>query len=120
MSYTTFRYDNLHFSQPSISAGRVSQVSLTVTNSGSRAGDEVVQLYVHQDHTSLKRPVKQLEGFKGIALQPGESQTVTFPIGFEQVKFWKGGRWKMEPGNLSVMIGASSEDIRLKGDLALR
>jgi len=120
LSYTTFRYADLRFSKKSIAAGEVSQVSVTVTNSGSRAGDEVVQLYVHQDYTSLKRPVKQLEGFRRISLDPGEAQTVTFPIGFEQVKFWKNGRWQMEAGKIAVMIGASSEDIRLNGELVLR
>jgi len=120
LSYTTFRYADLRFSKKSIAAGEVSQVSVTVTNSGFRAGDEVVQLYVHQDYTSLKRPVKQLEGFRRISLDPGEAQTVTFPIGFEQVKFWKNGRWQMEAGKIAVMIGASSEDIRLNGELVLR
>ena len=74
---------------------------MIVTNTGSRKGDEVVQLYVHQDYTSLKRPVEQLEGFKRITLNPGEKQTVQFSIGFDQVKFWKAGRWQMEPGKLT-------------------
>jgi len=120
LSYTSFQYDNLQFNTKSITAKQVCQVSVTVTNTGTRAGDEVVQLYVHQDHTSLKRPVEQLEGFKRITLRAGEKQTVSFPVGFEQVKFWKDGGWQMEPGSLSVMIGSSSQDIRLNGSLALK
>ena len=120
LSYTTFQYDNLRFSAKTITAREVSQVSIVVTNTGSRQGDEVVQLYVHQDYTSLKRPVEQLEGFKRITLNPGERQTVIFPIGFEQVKFWKAGRWQMEPGKLTVLIGASSQDIRLTGSIDLK
>jgi beta-glucosidase len=79
-----------------------------------------VQLYIHQDHTTLKRPVEELEGFERISLQPGEKKAVTFPIGFEQVKFWKEGRWQMESGDLSILVGSSSQDIRLRGKLVLR
>jgi beta-glucosidase len=119
LSYTTFKYDNLSFSAKSITAKQVCQVSMTVTNTGSRKGDEVVQLYVHQDYTSLKRPVELLEGFKRITLNPGERQTVQFLIGFDQVKFWKAGRWQLEAGKLAVLIGSSSQDIRLTGDIDL-
>jgi beta-glucosidase len=120
LSYTTFQYDNLRFNAKSITTKEVCQVSMIVTNTGSRKGDEVVQLYVHQDYTSLKRPVEQLEGFKRITLNPGEKQTVIFPLGFEQVKFWKAGRWQMEPGKLTLLIGASSQDIRLTGSIDLK
>jgi len=93
---------------------------MIVTNTGSRKWDEVVQLYVHQDYTSLKRPVEQLEGFKRITLNPGEKQMVIFPIGFDQVKFWKAAKWQMEPGKLTLLIGASSQDIRLTGSIDLK
>jgi beta-glucosidase len=120
LSYTTFRYDKLALSAASIGKGDVALVEATVTNTGARAGDEVVQMYVHQDYTSLKRPVESLKGFARVSLLPGESKTVRFPIGFDQVKFWKDGRWQMEPGDLQVMIGSSSQDIRLKQTLVLR
>lgn len=120
LSYTTFQYGNLRFSAKSITTKEVCQVSMVVSNTGSRKGDEVVQLYVHQDYTSLKRPVEQLEGFKRITLNPGEKQTVVFLIGFDHVKFWKAGRWQMEPGKLTVLIGASSQDIRLTGSIDLK
>jgi beta-glucosidase len=120
LSYTTFRYDKVALSAPSIAKGDVSQVEVTVTNTGTRAGDEVVQMYLHQDYTSLKEPVESLKGFARIMLNPGESRTVRFPVGFDQVKFWKDGRWQMEPGDLNIMIGSSSQDIRLKQTLVLR
>jgi beta-glucosidase len=120
LSYTTFRYDKVSVSVPAIGKGDVAQVEVTVTNAGSRAGDEVVQMYLRQDYTSLKEPVEELKGFARVSLRPGETQTVRFPIGFEQVKFWKDGHWQMEPGDLNIMIGSSSRDIRLKQTLVLK
>ena len=120
LSYTTFRYDKVRLSVPSISRTEVAQVEVTLTNSGSRAGDEVVQMYLHQDYTSLKEPVEELKGFARVSLQPGETRTVSFSIGFDQVKFWKDGQWKMEPGDLNIMIGSSSRDIRLTKTLSLK
>lgn len=84
-----------------------------ITKTGKRDGDEVVQLYIRQDHTSLTRPVMELKGFERIHLKTGERREVTFTLGFDQVKFWKDGRWVSEPGPLKVMIGSSSSDIRL-------
>ena len=120
LSYTTFRYDDMTLSAPSVHSGEVAQVSVKVTNTGALSGDEVVQMYVHQDYTSLKRPVEELKGFQRITLAPGATQTVTFPVGFQQVKFWKDGRWQMEPGELHIMIGSSSQDIRQQQTLLLR
>jgi beta-glucosidase len=120
LSYTTFRYDKVSLSAPSIKERDVAQVEVTVTNSGTRPGDEVVQMYLHQDYTSLKEPIEELKGFARVSLQPGETRTVRFPIGFEQVKFWKDGQWRVEPGELNIMIGSSSQDIRLKQTLVLK
>jgi beta-glucosidase len=120
LSYTTFHYDKVNVSAPSIAKGDVAQVEVTVTNSGKRSGDEVVQMYLRQDYTSLKEPVEQLKGFARVSLQPGETKTVRFPIGFEQVKFWKDGKWQMEPGELNILVGSSSRDIRLTQTLALK
>ena len=120
LSYTTFRYDKVTLSAPSIGKGEVSEVQVSITNTGARAGDEVVQMYVHQDYTSLKEPVEMLKGFARVSLRPGESQTVRFPVGFDQVKFWKDGHWQMEAGELNIMIGSSSQDIRLRQTLLLR
>jgi beta-glucosidase len=117
LSYTTFGYSDLKVDQTSISKEHPANVSVTIQNTGTVAGDEVVQLYIRQDYTSLERPVKELEGFKRITLQPGEKQSVSFPVGFEQVKFWKDGKWVAEPGQINLLIGSSSDDIRLKGSL---
>ncbi len=120
LSYTTFRYDTVSLSAPSIGKGDVAEVAVSITNTGARAGDEVVQMYVHQDYASLKQPVETLKGFARVSLRPGESKTVRFLIGFDQVKFWKDGHWAMEPGELQIMIGSSSQDIRLRQTLLLR
>jgi beta-glucosidase len=117
LSYTTFKYSGLKVSGD-ISRDAAATVSVTIENSGNRAGDEVVQLYLRQDYTSLTRPVKEMKGFERITLQPGEKRTVNFPVGFEQIKFWKEGDWVAEPGTIRLMIGSSSADIRLEGELA--
>lgn len=120
LSYTSFAYSDLKLSQPAIDAHGISRVAVTVTNTGSRPGSEVVQLYLHQDHTSLKRPIEELKGFERISLAPGESRAVSFKIGFDQVKFWKDSHWTMEPGTLAVMLGSASDDIRLDSSLDLK
>jgi beta-glucosidase len=65
----------------------------------------------------VTRPVKELKGFERITLEPGEKRVVSFPVGFEQIKFWKNGGWVAEPGKIRLMIGSSSEDIRVKGEV---
>jgi len=116
LSYTTFRYDGLKISGK-IARDSTATVSATITNTGTREGDEVVQFYTRQDHTSLVRPVMELKGFERITLKPGESKSVSFAIGFDQLKFWKDGRWVAESGSVRIMIGASAEDIRMKGEM---
>jgi beta-glucosidase len=116
LSYTTFKYSDLKVIG-TISRDTAATVSVTVENSGPRAGDEVVQLYVRQDYTSLTRPVKELKGFERVTLQPGEKRMVSFSVGFEQIKFWKDGGWVAEPGTIRTMIGSSAADIRLEGQI---
>jgi len=118
LSYTTFAYSDLRAAGP-ITRTEPGSVTVTVTNTGAREGDEVVQLYIRQDLTSLVRPVMELKGFQRITLKPGEKREVTFPLGFEEVKFWKDGQWVAEPGTVQVMAGSSSADIRLKGTLEI-
>jgi beta-glucosidase len=113
LSFTTFQYSDLKVSG-AISRDAAATVSVTVENSGQRAGDEVVQLYLRQDYTSLTRPVKELKGFERITLQPGEKRVLSFPVGFDQIKFWKEGGWATEPGTIRLMVGSSSADIRLE------
>jgi beta-glucosidase len=91
-----------------------------VTNTGDRAGDEVVQLYVHDAHASVTRPVKELKGFKRIGLAPGETQTVTFVLDARQLGFYdQHMAYVVEPGTIEVMLGGSSQDIRLCGSFAI-
>jgi len=85
---------------------------VSITNTGDRAGDEVVQLYVSDDVSSLTRPDRELRGFQRITLQPGETHKVTFSIGPEQLAFWKDGEWIAEPGTFGVLVGASSTSVQ--------
>lgn len=113
LSYTTFRYRDLKVTG-TIGTTSSATVSVKVENTGKRDGDEVVQLYTRQDHTSVTRPVMELKGFERVHLNPGECHEATFTVGFDQVKFWKNAAWTAEPGDLNLMIGSSSEDIRLR------
>jgi beta-glucosidase len=116
LSYTTFAYSNLAVSEPRIKKDECVNVSVDVANSGSIAGDEVVQLYVKDVEASTPRPIKSLKGFKRVALVPGEKKTVQFTLTPEDLSIVDAaGNWVVEPGKFEVMAGASSEDIRLKG-----
>lgn len=111
LSYTTFAVEHLK-ADAVFSKDRPAKVEVTVRNTGNRAGDEVVQLYIRQDHTSLVRPVMELKGFQRVSLAPGESRQVHFEIGTEQIRFWKQQGWVCEPGKIQLMAGVSAEDIR--------
>ncbi|HEX8942884.1 MAG TPA: fibronectin type III-like domain-contianing protein, partial [Gemmatimonadaceae bacterium] len=92
-----------------------------VKNTGQRAGDEVVQLYVHDVLASVARPVMQLEGFQRVHLQPGEERELTFSLSREQLQMLdRDMHWVVEPGAFRIMIGASSKDIRLRGELVVQ
>ena len=116
LSYTTFEYGNLNLSSARIKADGKVNVSLEVANTGKLAGDEVVQLYVHQVKSSVKRPAKELRGFQRIGLQPGEKKLVTFTLPAEKLAFWdeQTHGFVVEPGVYDVMIGASSADVRVQ------
>lgn len=88
LSYATFAYDNLRVDAPTIGINETATVSVDVRNISERPGDDVVQLYIHQNHGSSSRPVRELKGFARIALQPGESRRVDFPIGPDQLRYW--------------------------------
>ena len=112
LSYTTFKISNLQLSAPRINAnGRVT-VSAEVENTGRRAGDEVVQLYIRDPVATMTRPVKELKGFQRISLQPGEKRKVEFVLGPEHLGFWnREMRYVVEPGEFRVMVGANSVDV---------
>jgi beta-glucosidase len=119
LSYTTFQYDGLKLSANQIKSKDTMNVSVDVTNTGKVAGDEVVQLYVHQEKSSVKVPEKELRGFQRISLQPGEKRTVTFALPGEKLAFWdeKTHAFLVEPGVFDLMVGSSSGDIRLRQNL---
>jgi len=109
LSYTTFRYENLRLASPRIGVGGVARVSVDVTNTGNRTGDEVVQVYIRDQVSSLTRPIKELRGFQRITLQPGETRTVEFDLPPEALAFLdENMEWVVEPGLFDVMVGGSS------------
>jgi beta-glucosidase len=116
LSYTTFEYSNLRIT-PEVTgpAGEVN-VSVDVKNTGSREGCEVVQLYINDEYSSVSTPVKELKGFEKICLAPGEKKTVKFRLTPDHLSLFDINlKQVVEPGTFSVMVGSSSEDIRLKG-----
>jgi len=107
MSYTTFAYSDM--------AADEQGVSLTVTNTGSVAGTEIVQLYTAKKNSELFRPAKELKGFARVTLAPGEKQRITIMLDDKAFRFWnvKANRWEIEGGEYELLVGASVEDIRL-------
>lgn len=121
LSYTTFAYSNLRLSQTQFSAGDTLAVRCDVYNSGATAGKEVVQLYVRDVQSSLVRPEKELKAFAKLALAPGETQTVTLQLDREAFHFYDPaqGGWRVEAGTFEILVGASSQDIRLQAEVEL-
>jgi beta-glucosidase len=116
LSYTEFSYSDLTISTPQVQAGGAAQIKFQLKNSGKRAGTEVVQLYVQDPVASLTRPVQQLVGFARVSLEPGQSAQVQFNLPVNQLAFLDSQmRWVVEPGDIRVMIGSSSADLRLRG-----
>ncbi len=113
LSYTTFAYSNLRLNTDTIRADHRATLSVDVTNTGSRAGDEIVQFYVRDVLSEgVTRPVKLLKGFQRITLQPGETRTVRFEVGREQLEFWGSAMQKVvEPGKFELMVGGSSQNL---------
>jgi len=123
LSYTTFQYKNLRVSDKTLKpAGKVT-ISCDVINSGSRDGDEIVQLYVRFAEGTIERPIQQLANFDRVHIKAGETRTVSFELAFDDkaLQFWDETKHEfvVEPGPLDVMVGASSADIKLKEELQL-
>ncbi|HWU36167.1 MAG TPA: fibronectin type III-like domain-contianing protein, partial [Candidatus Acidoferrum sp.] len=110
LSYTKFVLSNLQLDQPSVKVGDKMGVSVDVENTGSRAGDEVVQIYIHQQAGSASRPVRELKGFQRLALAPGEKKTVPFSLGKDELSFWspQAKQWVEEPENFDLWVGEDS------------
>lgn len=122
LSYTEFAYGEARPSSSSVSFGGDFTVSVDVTNTGKLAGKEVVQLYIGDEESSLERPVKELKGFKKIALNPGETKTVTFTIEPDMLKYFDDSKheWVLESGKFTAYIGSASDDIRTKVDFVVK
>jgi beta-glucosidase len=116
LSYTSFEFSNLMTSGDSIGEHGQITISVDVRNSGSRVGDEVVQMYVAHTDSKVARPTEELKGFKRITLRPGEKTTVQFALKGSDLVYWnvEKGAWDLEPDQVSIMIGSSSADLKLK------
>lgn len=120
LSYTTFEYSNLRISPEQQGVLGEVKVSCTVKNTGKRIGDEVVQLYLRDEISSVTTYVKILRGFERITLQPNEEKEVTFTLSPQDLAIWdKNMKFQVEPGTFKVMIGASSKDIKLEGKFTI-
>jgi beta-glucosidase len=109
LSYTTFTLSKLHVSAASVSPSATVTVSADVTNTGAVAGADVAQLYIHEDGTSILQPVRRLDGFQRVTLAPGQTKTVTFTLGRDQVGFYNNsGTFEVDPGTVDVYVGDSS------------
>jgi beta-glucosidase len=112
LSYTTFKYANLRMEPATIGPMGKTTVSVDVTNTGSVRGDEVAQLYIRQDVSSVTRPVKELRGFQRWSLNPGETKTVTFTLGFNELSFLNRDMKRVvEPGTFTIMAGGNSVEL---------
>jgi beta-glucosidase len=116
LSYTSFAYSKLRVSAAALKAGETATVSVEVKNTGSREGDEVVQMYVSHEGSSVARPVEELEGFARVSLQAGETKTVTLPLAAKQLAYWDDAAkaFVVEKDRVVVKVGGSSDDLPLK------
>lgn len=117
LSYTTFKFGELAV-KPASEAGKLCDVTFTVTNTGARAGSVVSQLYVGDPQASVPRPPKELKGFAKVSLQPGESRAVTLPLDARSFAFYDVGKkqWRAEEGAFQVLVGESSDNIALQAE----
>jgi beta-glucosidase len=115
LSYTTFKYSKLHASSATLSSNGEIKVSVEVKNTGARAGDEVVQMYVTHLNSAVERPKSELKGFKRVALKAGEAAVVTLPLRADQLAFWDVNkhRFVVEPDRVRISIGTSSAELKL-------
>jgi beta-glucosidase len=110
LSYTSFEISNLQLSSPTVARRGSLTASVQVTNTGSRTGDEVVQLYINDPVASISQPVRRLRGFERVTLRPHETRTVTFTLDSSDWGFWDNrGRFVVEPGRIDVFAGNSSK-----------
>jgi beta-glucosidase len=116
LSYTTFAYSNLRLSTTTLASHGELTISAEIRNTGSRDGDEVVQLYVAYPHSTVSRPIEELKGFERVHLRAGESQTVSLQLPAKSLAYWNETQhaFAVEPGPIEIRVGGSSDDIRLR------
>jgi beta-glucosidase len=121
LSYTTFTYSNLTVTPPTQHPQGDITVTVDITNTGNRTGDEVAQLYINDEVSSVTVYAQQLRGFQRVTLKPGEKRTLQFTLRPDDLSLIdKDNVWRVEPGKFQVMIGGSSTDIRLKQEFEIR
>jgi beta-glucosidase len=122
LSYTSFAYKNLRTNADQISASDTLTVRVDVTNTGKRAGDEVVQLYAQHVGSKVDRPIKDLRGFKRVSVKPGETKTVTLSVPAKSLAYWNAEThsWVVEPEQVALQVGGSSSDVRLTKTINVR
>jgi len=110
LSYTDFQFSDIVVDRPVVGVDDRLTVSVVVTNTGARAGDETAQLYIHQRAGRATRPVRELKGFQRVSLAPGERRTLTFPLGEAELKYWSSAEreWVVDPGVFDIWIGGDS------------
>jgi beta-glucosidase len=121
LSYTTFEFYGLDVHNSRIDS-KEPAVTVTVKNTGSRAGAEVVELYLHDGHSKIDRPERELKGFRRVELKPGESKQVDFWLTKQDLSYWSPDKksWKADAGTFEVQVGGSSRNIQLKAPLELK
>ncbi len=122
LSYTTFSYSNLKITFKASGPRGDAEVSFDLRNTGKLPGSEVAQLYTHQEKSVTYQPIKTLRAFQRISLQPGETTTLRFRLPIQQLAFYdvRVHDFSVEAGKFDVLVGSSSEDIRLRGTLAVQ
>jgi len=119
LSYTQFKYSNLKMSQTKVVATGKVDVSFDLQNAGPRAGSEVAQLYVHQAKSNVVQPIKSLRGFQRVVLEPGETKHITIELPVSRLSYYDvvTHKFVVTAGTFNVMVGSSSDDVRLRSDL---
>jgi beta-glucosidase len=122
LSYTTFAYDGASLSAPQAGAGDTVRLHVTVRNSGSRAGDEVVEVYAHAMNPPVAMPLEQLVGFQRVSFQPGEKKEIEIPVAVDSLRRWDetGNRYVVDPGAYELRVGPASDQARLTAMLQVR
>jgi beta-glucosidase len=120
LSYTSFEYSDLSVKQKEVNSGESVDISLAIENVGNVAGEEIVQLYIHDEVASIPRPIKELKGYQRMMMEPGETKIITFHLPVDQLAFYDLDLdLIVEAGTIKVMLGSSSEDIRLSGEFVI-